>query len=190
MEERERDALRAEVEQLRVQLAGCLTAAEGGTSEAVIAREGDYGWSLPYQKILDLRAALDARRAEEQPADPAEEQAPAPATGKLNPRQIVRDCVAACPELEQAPIIDIVTAVIDSAGLTLADIEKELTDAGSMTPNVAALLMGVGAVYEISKQLPGTRGKLVDAGRVVGRAMAGRYRAKIGEAISKRDGGN
>ncbi len=112
------------------------------------------------------------------------------ARGKMNPKVIVRDCVAACPELERAPLIEIVTAVIESAGATLKDIEKEIGDAGSMTPNVAAVLMGVGAVYEISKQLPGTRGKLVDAGQVVGRAMGSRFKLKIQDEIDKRDGGN
>lgn len=48
-----------ELEQCRVQLAGCLTAAEGGTSEPVVAKQGDYGWSLAYQKVLDLRRKYD-----------------------------------------------------------------------------------------------------------------------------------
>lgn len=52
------DALRAEVEQLRVQLAGCLTAAEGFTKDP--AKHGDYGWSVSYQKTLELRLAHDS----------------------------------------------------------------------------------------------------------------------------------
>lgn len=46
-------------EQLQVQLAGCLTAAEGGTSESVVAVRGQYGWSPAYQAVLDLRNAFD-----------------------------------------------------------------------------------------------------------------------------------
>lgn len=46
-------------EQLRVQLAGCLVAAEGGTSPAQVAKEGDYGWSASYQAVLDLRQKYD-----------------------------------------------------------------------------------------------------------------------------------
>ena len=42
-----------EVEQLRVQLAGCLTAAEGATQSPAV--QGDYGWSLAYQRTLELR---------------------------------------------------------------------------------------------------------------------------------------
>lgn len=43
-----------ELEQARTQLAGCLTAAEGvGVDSAAV--QGDYGWSLPYQKTLELR---------------------------------------------------------------------------------------------------------------------------------------
>lgn len=48
--------------QLQVQLAGCLTAADGGTLDP--AQQGDYGWSPAYQRVLDLRLKHDdlARR--------------------------------------------------------------------------------------------------------------------------------
>lgn len=42
-----------ELEQLLVQLGGCLTAAEGATKNP--AKRGDYGWSPAYQAVLDLR---------------------------------------------------------------------------------------------------------------------------------------
>jgi len=40
-------------EQLQVQLAGCLTAAEGGTKNPALP--GDYGWSIAYEQTLQLR---------------------------------------------------------------------------------------------------------------------------------------
>lgn len=52
--------LKAENEQLHVQLAGCLTAAEGCLIDA--AKKGDYGWSFPYQRILELQAQVAALR--------------------------------------------------------------------------------------------------------------------------------
>ena len=60
--QRERDALLAEVEQLRVQLAGCLVAAEGGKSED--AQQGVYGWSLAFEAPRTLRKEHDALLAE------------------------------------------------------------------------------------------------------------------------------
>jgi hypothetical protein len=56
-----RDAV-DEAEQLRVQLAGCLCAVEGATNYP--AKQGDYGWSLPYQKTLELHQQLRERDAE------------------------------------------------------------------------------------------------------------------------------
>ena len=54
---------REELEQARVQLAGCLTAAEGATQAP--AHQGDYGWSLAYQRTLELREELERLKAEQ-----------------------------------------------------------------------------------------------------------------------------
>lgn len=43
---------RVQVDQLRVQLAGCLTAAEGWGQQCFA---GDYGWSPAYQAVIELR---------------------------------------------------------------------------------------------------------------------------------------
>jgi hypothetical protein len=58
----ERDALKAEVERLQVQLAGCSTAALGWNEKS--AKQGDYGWSAPYQDVLDLRQRCEKAEAE------------------------------------------------------------------------------------------------------------------------------
>ena len=50
--------LTAEVKQLRVQLAGCLVAAEGDKSETV--QQGVYGWSVAFEAVRTLRAEHDA----------------------------------------------------------------------------------------------------------------------------------
>ncbi len=57
----ERDALKGEVERLRVQLAGCSVAALGGTKDP--AKQGDYGWSASYQDTLDLRLKYEKAEA-------------------------------------------------------------------------------------------------------------------------------
>ncbi len=46
-----------EVEQLRVQLAGVLTAADGATRNPVT--RGQWGWSPAYQAVLELRMKYD-----------------------------------------------------------------------------------------------------------------------------------
>ena len=46
-----------QLEQERVRLAGCLTAAEGHNSNP--AKPADYGWSPAYQATLDLRKNHD-----------------------------------------------------------------------------------------------------------------------------------
>lgn len=58
----DRDALKAEVERLQVQLAGCSTAALGWNEKS--AKQGDYGWSAPYQDVLDLRQRCEKAEAE------------------------------------------------------------------------------------------------------------------------------
>ena len=55
-----RETVSEEVERLRVQLAGCLTAAEGHVSSP--AKEGDYGWSPAYQAVLELRREYEKLR--------------------------------------------------------------------------------------------------------------------------------
>lgn len=51
------ELLEQEIEQLRVQLANCLMAAEGNTDN--VAKQGDYGWSPACQAVLDLRERYD-----------------------------------------------------------------------------------------------------------------------------------
>lgn len=46
-------------ERALVQLAGCLTAAEGHISPKHLAAPDDYGWSLAYEKVLLLRRAFE-----------------------------------------------------------------------------------------------------------------------------------
>lgn len=53
--------LEKEIEQLRVQLAGCSCVALGETSKT--AKKGDYGWSPAYQDVLDLRIKFDILEA-------------------------------------------------------------------------------------------------------------------------------
>jgi hypothetical protein len=53
------DKAHEQIERLRVQLAGCLAAADGAHSEAQQAPRGSYGWSPAYQAVLELRQRFD-----------------------------------------------------------------------------------------------------------------------------------
>ena len=57
----EYDRLAAELEQARVQLAGCAVAAHGHAQDCYT---GDYGWSAAYQDVIELRKLYDTARAE------------------------------------------------------------------------------------------------------------------------------
>ena len=52
----------ARAEAAEVQLAGCLTAADGWI-EGYRAKVGDYGWSPAYEKVVAIREGYDARGA-------------------------------------------------------------------------------------------------------------------------------
>lgn len=58
------EELTKEVEQLRVQLAGCSVAALGWNGPESLAKRGDYGWSVPYQDVLELRAKYERLQAD------------------------------------------------------------------------------------------------------------------------------
>ena len=55
-------AARAEIEQLRVQLAGCSVAALGYSEGPSRAKPGDYGWSQSYEDVANIRNELRAAR--------------------------------------------------------------------------------------------------------------------------------
>lgn len=51
--------LHDEIDQLRVQLAGCGAAAQGATNPEHVAQPGDWGWSPAYEDVLRLRRRFD-----------------------------------------------------------------------------------------------------------------------------------
>ena len=61
--EREGEAaeLRAQIEQLRVQLAGCGVAAQGWAKGENDCEEGGYGWSPAFEEVKKLRAKYEAQ---------------------------------------------------------------------------------------------------------------------------------
>lgn len=59
---KEQEKLRAELEQERIQHAGCLTAAEGWAKDP--PKKGDWAWSPAFQAALDLRAQVEQLTAD------------------------------------------------------------------------------------------------------------------------------
>ena len=58
--EQEKSSLLADVEQLRVQLAGCLAVAEGWADKGEAVHQGVYGWSPAFEATRTLHAQRDA----------------------------------------------------------------------------------------------------------------------------------
>jgi hypothetical protein len=61
---RELREARAEIEQLRVQLAGVSVVALGGLRPEVSVTRGDYGWSPAYADVRKLREEAEALRGQ------------------------------------------------------------------------------------------------------------------------------
>lgn len=62
-DERKKSAKLAEdLEQARVQLAGCSVAALGGIGDDQVAKRGDFGWSASYGDVLSLRRKFEQAR--------------------------------------------------------------------------------------------------------------------------------
>ena len=55
----ENQRLRAEIDQWQVQLAGCLTAAEGWAGQKNPPKPGDWAWSPAFHAVLSLRRDYD-----------------------------------------------------------------------------------------------------------------------------------
>lgn len=69
---KEQEKLRAELEQERIQHAGCLTAAEGWAKDP--PKKGDWAWSPAFQAALDLRAQVEQLTADKARLDWLEER--------------------------------------------------------------------------------------------------------------------
>ena len=56
--------MESKIDRFRMQMAGIGVVAHGGTSEAVLVHESDFGWSVPYDDVLNLRRKFDEQAAE------------------------------------------------------------------------------------------------------------------------------
>lgn len=96
----------------------------------------------------------------------------------------VREMVTACPFLEQVDLLPILDAAQAGVQEALRGIEGRIEEAGTLPDDATASLVSMGAAYELASQLPGDRGKAVEAGRALGRLIAKGYSRKIAEAIA------
>lgn len=103
-------------------------------------------------------------------------------------QECVLEMVGACPQLAEVDVLPVIEAAQQGVQETLRAIEARISEAGALPDDVAASLISMGAAYEVAHQLPGDRGRLVEAGRALGRLIAKGYSLKIAEVVATPDG--
>lgn len=142
--------LGAEIEQLRVQLAGCLMAAEG-SREAADVEPGDYAYSVAMERTVVLRASLDQRTADYERACQTIAAMHQAAVGEVTgPRRgVVEDVVdlrhaagalviALRRSTTTGEIMDARAKLVRALGSAFADLLDESAAVAPATPTVGA----------------------------------------------------
>jgi hypothetical protein len=91
-----------------------------------------------------------------------------------------------CPDLEKVGAVEAVDIAMRDAMSNLQQLERSIEQTGGIGKEVAASFMTISAMAAIMNTFPETddRTRLARAGKVVGEAVAKRWRAKIRQAVA------
>lgn len=101
---------------------------------------------------------------------------------------LIDEVLAACPALAattRAKVSELIGIIITMTNETNGEVERRISEAGTIPPDITMTLMHYGALLGVVKDLPAgnNRRTLIEAGEKIGAFIARKYGEKIQETL-------